>query len=282
MVDRSITQLTKRRQWRCRDTGTTAASRSANHDHRPQMIRLSVILPVHNEQNCLTATIAAVLQYAQQHPDIEFIFVDDGSTDRTAHLLAQMLCSDPLPIGRSHIRYLSYPQCQGKGHAVKQGVQLAIGEYVCFLDGDLAYSLDHLAQLLQRLEDCDLVIGCRNLVDRQTQAVKPSRQLAGKIFNGLSQRILALHFSDMQAGLKAFRRPVAQHLFSQIQTTGFAFDVELMYLAQKHGYTIGEIPAYLAPHHIDKPSKVKLFQDSVQMLFELFRIRYHDRTGRYD
>jgi dolichyl-phosphate beta-glucosyltransferase len=282
MVDRSITQLTKRRQWRCRDTETTAASRSANHDPRPRMIQLSVILPVHNEQNCLTATIAAVLQYAQQHPDIEFIFVDDGSTDRTAHLLAQMLCSDPLPIGQSPIRYLSYPQCQGKGHAVKQGVQLAIGEYVCFLDGDLAYSLDHLAQLLQRLEDCDLVIGCRNLVDRQTQAVKPSRQLAGKIFNGLSQRILALHFSDMQAGLKAFRRPVAQHLFSQIQTTGFAFDVELMYLAQKHGYTIGEIPAYLAPHHIDKPSKVKLFQDSVQMLFELFRIRYHDRTGRYD
>jgi hypothetical protein len=58
--------------------------------------------------------------------------------------------------------------------------------------------------------------------------------------------------------------------------------VELMYLAQKHGYAIGEIPAYLAPHHIDQPSKVKLFQDSVQMLFELFRIRYHDLMGRYD
>jgi dolichyl-phosphate beta-glucosyltransferase len=280
MVDRSITQLTKRE--RCLDYGETAASGPARHDHRPLVMQLSVILPVHNEQNCLTATIAAVLEYAQQHPDIEFIFVDDGSTDRTPHLLAQMLDNDPLLIGRSQLRYISYPQCQGKGHAVKQGVQLAIGEYVCFLDGDLAYSLDHLAQLLRGLAVCDLVIGCRNLVDRQTQAVKPSRQLAGKIFNGLSQWILALHFSDMQAGLKAFRRPVAQHLFSQIQTTGFAFDVELMYLAQKHGYTIGEIPAYLAPHHIDKPSKVKLFQDSVQMLFELFRIRYYDRTGRYD
>jgi dolichyl-phosphate beta-glucosyltransferase len=251
----------------------------------PPLIRLSVVLPVHNEQHCLAQTIAAVLAYVPLHRDVEFIFVDDGSTDRTRDLLAQML---PMVFDRrsviapTRVRYLTYRQCRGKGHAVKQGCQQAVGEYICFLDGDLAYSLDHLEPLLQGLVHCDLVIGCRNLVDRQTQAVKPSRQLAGKIFNGLSQRILQLHFRDMQAGLKAFRRPVAQHLFSQIQTMGFAFDVELMYLAQKHGYTIGEIPAYLAPQHIDKPSKVKLFQDSVQMLFELFRIRYHDRAGRYD
>jgi dolichyl-phosphate beta-glucosyltransferase len=258
-------------------TGDRATSIREPQAIGPPLIRLSVVLPVHNEQRCLAQTIVAVLAYAPLHRDVEFIFVDDGSTDQTRQLLAQMLPRDP-----TQVRYLTYRQCRGKGYAVKQGCAQAIGAYICFLDGDLAYSLDHLAQLLKRLEDCDLVIGCRNLVDQPTQAVKPSRQFAGKIFNGLSQRILQLHFSDMQAGLKGFRRPVAQHLFSQIQTTGFAFDVELMYLAQKHGYTIGEIPAYLAPHHIDKPSKVKLFQDSAQMLLELFRIRYYNRMGRYD
>ncbi len=277
-MDRSVGQITKRRRSiRLSDQRLVGWSEPPRLPQRPIPMRLSVILPVHNEQHCLAQTIAAVLAYGPLHPDVEFIFVDDGSTDRTRDLLAQLLPTDV-----SQLRFISYCQCRGKGHAVKQGVQLAIGQYVCFLDGDLAYSLDHLDVLLQRLEDCDLVIGCRNLVDRQIQAVKPSRQLAGKIFNGLSQWILQLHFSDMQAGLKAFRRPVAGHLFSQIQTTGFAFDVELMYLAQKHGYAIGEIPAYLAPHHVDKPSKVKLFQDSVQMLFELFRIRYHDLMGRYD
>jgi dolichyl-phosphate beta-glucosyltransferase len=244
------------------------------------MLRLSVILPVYNEQNCLDHTVDVVLAYAQAHPDIEFIFVDDGSTDRTHRQLARRLAHQANDA--TQIRYTSYAQRQGKGYAVKQGVKLAIGEYICFLDGDLAYSLEHLEPILRQLEHCDLVIGCRNLVDQQLQGVKPSRHLAGKIFNSLSQLILQLHFSDMQAGLKGFRRPVAVRLFSQIQTTGFAFDVELMYLAQKQGYTIGEIPAYLAPHHVDKPSKVKLFQDSVQMLFELFRIRYNDWTGRYD
>jgi dolichyl-phosphate beta-glucosyltransferase len=274
-MDCSVSQL--KPQGRSALTGDRAVSVWEPPAIDPPLIRLSVVLPVHNEQHCLAQTIAAVLAYAPLHRDVEFIFVDDGSTDRTRDLLAQML-----PIAPTPVRYLTYRQCRGKGHAVKQGFQQAVGEYICFLDGDLAYSLDHLDVLLRSLADCDLVIGCRNLVDRQTQAVKPSRQLAGKIFNALSQWVLQLHFRDMQAGLKAFRRPVAQHLFSQIQTTGFAFDVELMYLAQKHGYAIGEIPAYLAPHHIDKPSKVKLFQDSVQMLFELFRIRYHDRAGRYD
>jgi dolichyl-phosphate beta-glucosyltransferase len=277
-MNRSVGQITKRRRsMRLLDQRLGAIEDCPKLPQSPIPMRLSVVLPVHNEQHCLAQTIAAVLAYAPLHPDVEFIFVDDGSTDRTRDLLVQML-----PTGTSQLRFTTYRQCQGKGHAVKQGVQLAVGQHVCFLDGDLAYSLDHLDVLLRRLEDCDLVIGCRSLVDRQTQAVKPSRQLAGKIFNGLSQWILQLHFSDMQAGLKAFRRPVALHLFSQIQTTGFAFDVELMYLAQKHGYAIGEIPAYLAPHHIDQPSKVKLFQDSVQMLFELFRIRYHDLMGRYD
>jgi dolichyl-phosphate beta-glucosyltransferase len=277
-MNRSVGQITKRRRsMRLLDQRLGAIEDCPKLPQSPIPMRLSVVLPVHNEQHCLAQTIAAVLAYAPLHPDVEFIFVDDGSTDRTRDLLVQML-----PIGVSQLRFITYRQCRGKGHAVKQGIQRAVGQDVCFLDGDLAYSLDHLDVLLKSLAYCDLVIGCRNLVDRQTQAVKPSRQLAGKIFNGLSQWILQLHFSDMQAGLKAFRRPVALHLFSQIQTTGFAFDVELMYLAQKHGYAIGEIPAYLAPHHIDQPSKVKLFQDSVQMLFELFRIRYHDWMGRYD
>lgn len=245
-------------------------------------IQLSVVMPVHNEQNVLMQTIAAVLAYASRHEDVEFIFVDDGSRDRTLPMLQQQLQA-----GEQHlyfagqVRYLAYPQCQGKGYAVKQGVQLAAGEYICFLDGDLAYSLDHLAPLLASLANYDVVIGCRNLVDQSLQGVKPSRKIAGKMFNWLSQRILRLYFNDMQAGLKGFRRSVALRLFERISIHGFAFDVELMYLAQKYGCRIGEIPAYLAEHHVQKPSKVKLVQDSLRMLGELFKIRYYDWMGRY-
>jgi dolichyl-phosphate beta-glucosyltransferase len=246
-------------------------------------IRLSVVMPVHNEQDVLAETIAAVLVYACNHPDVEFIFVDDGSRDRTLPMLQQQLQAGGEQLWfAGQVRYLAYPQCRGKGYAIKQGVQLAAGEYICFLDGDLAYSLDHLAPLLENLANYDVVIGCRNLVDKSLQGVKPSRQIAGKTFNWLSQRILRLYFSDMQAGLKGFRRSVALRLFERLSIHGFAFDVELMYLAKKKGYRIGEIPAYLAEHHVQKPSKVKLVQDSLRMLGELWKIRYYDWLGRYE
>ena len=249
---------------------------SAGRRFKPH--KVTIVLPVYNEQACIEETFDAVFEYAHYHPTYRFIFVNDGSVDQTQQQLESKLArcqTDQLVL-------VSYAPCRGKGHAVKTGVVLSDSDYVCFLDSDLAYSLNHLDRLLDKLRDVDVVIGCRNLLPNSTKGVNPTRKLAGRVFNLLSQRILALGFSDMQAGIKGFRMQTARCLFAKQVLTGFSFDVELVYLAKKQGYTIGEIPASVSMHHAQKTSHVHLFKDSLRMLIDLLRIRYYDMTKRYD
>ncbi|MDX2232376.1 MAG: glycosyltransferase [Leptolyngbyaceae cyanobacterium bins.349] len=244
----------------------------------PCPYRASIILPIYNEQACIHSTFDAVLAYAKTHPTYDFIFVNDGSTDRTVALLeAQIAASNS-----DRILLISYSQRGGKGYAVRRGIEVADGDYICFLDGDLAYSLEHLDLMLSKLEWFEMVIGCRSLVIDGNQGIPPVRKLAGKIFNTLSRRILNLQYVDMQAGLKGFQKEAAKRLFSLQELTGFSFDVELIYLARKQGYTIAEIPAHVSYTHSRKQSKVNLLLDSLKMLNDLLRIRLNDWLGRYE
>lgn len=236
------------------------------------------MLPVYNEEACLDATFDAVLKYARRHSTYQFIFVNDGSVDRTQEILEKKLAL----YQTEQILLVSYARCQGKGHAVKTGIALAEGDYVCFLDSDLAYSLDHLDRLLEKLKEADVVIGCRHLLLDGATGLKPMRKLAGKIFNLLSQWILNLRFSDMQAGIKGFRMESARSLFAKQVLKGFSFDVELVYLAKKHRLKVDEIPAHVSLNHAKKASKVHLGKDSLKMLIDLFKIRYYDVIKRYD
>lgn len=241
--------------------------------------QVGVVLPVYNEQACIQQTFKTVLDYTRHYPNYRFIFVNDGSTDRTQAILEQQIER----AGTCQVQLVAYTTRRGKGYAVQTGmakVGLEV-DYLCYLDSDLAYSLEHLEHLIAQLQGCDLAIGCRSLMRSNSSNLRLSRRIAGKVFNLLSQVLLNLRFSDMQAGLKGFRSDVAQVLFSRQQLPGFSFDVELIYLARKYGYRIGEIPARVAKSHQGKASKVKLVQDSLRMLWDLFRIRYYDLTGRY-
>lgn len=243
------------------------------------MVNISVILPIYNEAECINTTFDSVLGYSKIHPFYQFIFVNDGSTDDTQNILEKKIFETPK---NHHISLISYRQNQGKGYAIKKGVESSIGNYVCFIDSDLAYSLSHLDLLVNQLELFDVVIGCRSLNNENVKRVKPIRFLAGKLFNLMAQGILSLKFSDVQAGLKGFRRDVAQTLFDKQTIKRFCFDVELIYLAQKMGYTIGEIPALVSVAHLNKISKVNLIRDSGRMLQSLIKIRMNDILGLYD
>lgn len=249
-----------------------------NHPLRARTTHASIILPVYNEQACIDHTFDSVLEYAQAHPAYDFIFVSDGSTDQTAQILERRIATS----GSDRIQVLAYPQQGGKGYAVRRGIELAEGDCICFIDGDLAYSLDHLDLLLSKLELYEVAIGCRSLVPDGNQGLKPIRKIAGKIYNTLSRRILNLQYVDMQAGLKGFQRAAAKRLFSLQELTGFSFDVELIYLARKFDYAIAEIPARVSSSHARKLSKVNLLGDSLRMLGDLLRIRLNDWMGRYD
>ena len=239
--------------------------------------QVSIVLPVYNEQACICQTFEAILHYLETHPNFTFIFVNDGSSDRTKQIIASGIHLTKT----AQIQLISYCPRAGKGYAIRRGVEYAEGDLICFLDSDLAYSLSHLDALVEKLKTHDVVIGSRSLANSNQQDVKFSRKIAGKIFNFLSRKILDLQYSDMQAGLKGFRKSTAKKLFAHQTLTGFSFDVELIYLAENWGYSIGEIPAKVSEKHQKKVSKVNLIQDSIKMLLDLLKIRFNDQLGRY-
>ncbi|MBW4592571.1 MAG: glycosyltransferase [Brasilonema angustatum HA4187-MV1] len=236
------------------------------------MNTISIIVPVYNEAQCIVSTFSSVLQFAVNKPWYDFIFVDDGSTDRTREILESQITL----FNSKQISLLSYKAHRGKGYAVKTGVLYANSDYICFFDGDLAYSLDYLDLMVAKLADFDIVIGCRNLTPEKNNGFNFRRILAGRIFNLISRSLLNLNFTDMQAGIKGFDRYAAKDLFKTQIIPGFAFDVELLYLAKKKRYTIGEIPVVVSKKHLHKKSQVKLLKHSIEMFFDLLQIVYRD------
>lgn len=240
------------------------------------MNRISIIVPVYNEAQCIVNTFASVVKFVIKKPWYDFIFVDDGSTDETRELLETQIKL----FNNSQVSLICYENHFGKGYAVKTGVLYANGDYICFIDGDLAYSLDHLDLVVAKLAEFDIVIGCRNLTPEKNNGFSALRILAGKIFNLISRNILNLKFTDMQAGIKGFNNYAAKNLFKTQIIPGFAFDVELLYLAKKKGYTIGEIPVVVCKKHLYKKSKVKLLKHSIEMAFNLLQIKYNDAVQK--
>lgn len=242
------------------------------------MMKIAVILPVYNEANCIEQTFDRILDFSQKNHAYNFIFVNDGSTDDTLPIIEKKLKNFPT----HHIKLISYNTRQGKGYAVKKGSEITDCDCICFMDGDLAYSLEHLEPLVEKLEKFDVVIGCRNLDRENFRNLTFLRKLSGKIFNLISQEILNLKYTDMQAGLKGFKNSAARELFKRQTLTGFSFDAEILFLARKKGYTIAEIPAKVSEQHLYKASKVNIIQDSLKMLTCLLKIRYNDLVGYYE
>lgn len=243
-----------------------------------KMKKISVILPVYNESACIHKTFDSVVEFSKKNPAYHFIFVNDGSTDDTQKIIHSKIEQSKT----SQIALVNYNTNKGKGYAVKKGLEYSDGDYICFIDSDLAYSLAHLELIVDKLEVFDVVIGCRNFIPDSVNKVKFKRKVAGKVFNLMSRKILSLKFRDMQAGVKGFRKYVAKYLFEKQTMTRFAFDVELIYLAKKQGYTIGEIPAIISDMHMHKASKVDLLKDSIEMFYCLLKIKYNDTVGKYE
>lgn len=239
---------------------------------------VTVVLPVYNEATHFPETLDTVLAFAAARPDYHLAFVDDGSTDDTGLAIRRRLAASRLP----NVELLSYARRRGKGHAVRVGTRGARGRFVCFTDGDLAYPLDYLPQLLEALETHDVVIGSRSRGDPAERTIKRSRQAMGWLFNRLVRAFLGLPFRDTQAGLKGFRREAAERLFARQRLRGFCFDVELMYIAKRAGYKIGEIPVRVSERHSYKASNVNLWRDPGRMLLDLIAIRLNGSLGRYD
>jgi dolichyl-phosphate beta-glucosyltransferase len=228
---------------------------------------LSVIIPAYNEQQRLPQHLGHILAYLREHyPAFELIVVDDGSRDQTAAAVGAVLAGEP------RARVLAYQPNRGKGYAIRHGVLASRGERVIFLDADLSTPIEEIPRALERLEQADIVIGSRDLPNSNIKVQQPLfRRLASEIFKWARFLMVGLwRLSDTQCGFKAYRGPVARRLFGLAQVDRFMFDVEILYLADRAGLRIVEMPVQWN----DAPgSKVRFWQGLRDMVRDLWRIR---------
>lgn len=247
--------------------------------------RMTVVLPVFNEQQTLPTTLETLVAFADQEPACRFVLVNDGSSDETDRLLSGRLGAAGVEGAFERgVGYVSYVENRGKGHAIKTAMELLPGaddELVVFMDGDMAYGLDHLPELERALAAFDVVIGSRRESPEVRRNTKKLRRLLGWGFNKMVQVGMGLRFKDTQAGLKGFRLGAAREIFPRVRLKGFAFDVEALFIAKKRGFTIGEVPARVARSHRKKASNVNLTLEPVKMAGDLARIRWNWLLRRY-
>ena len=237
---------------------------------------LSIVIPAYNEEQRLPATLGAIAAYLQTKPldFVEIVVVNDGSRDRTAEVVRQAAASDP------RIRLLENPGNRGKGYAVRHGMQKAQGDWVLFTDADLSAPIEDLERLegAVRRENADGAIGSRALDRRLVlKHQSPLRELSGRAFNLAMRLVTGLPYRDTQCGFKLFRRDVAQCVAARQQSDGFGFDVEILYIARKHGYRIIEVPVRWANVEGTKVSLLK----GLEAFFDPLRVRWNDLRGLY-
>ncbi len=247
---------------------------------------LSLVIPAYNEGLRLGTSLSTVVDYLQAQPyHWELLIVDDGSSDETLTLANTFASAHPdLPI-----TVIANPH-RGKAYTVRTGIRQAHGIIVGFTDADLATPINTLDIVLDRFaERADVVIGSRESAGAIRHDEPFYRHLMGRVFNGLVQIVALPGIQDTQCGFKFFRQPVAQAIFTATRlydedTTApqgaavTGFDVELLYLARRHGYQIVEVPIiwqYVAE------SKVNPLRDTLRNLRDLLQVRLNSLRGYY-
>ncbi len=227
---------------------------------------LSVVIPAYNEEARIEATLEQVHSYLslQSYP-WEVVVADDGSIDGTAELVAAFASENPL------VRLLTLEH-RGKGWAVKQGMLAAAGSYRFLCDADLSMPVEQIERFLeQEIGGIDILVGSRELPQSRRIGEPARRHLMGRVFNLLIRMLALPGIRDTQCGFKLFRAQTTAALFERQTLWGFAFDVEVLYLARQAGLVVREVAI---DWHYREGSKVRPFRDAAAMARDVIKIRW--------
>ncbi len=235
---------------------------------------LSIIIPAHNEEHRIPTSLEKVLSFLDsQKYDAEVLVVENGSQDRTAEIVEVFVRRRPNV-------FLLRESRAGKGLAVRRGMLEARGEYRFICDADLSMPIEEVNRFLPpQLDGYDIAIASREVPGAVRYGEPMYRHFIGRGFNFLVRFLTVPDIQDTQCGFKCFRAGVAEDLFKAQRLDGWTFDVEVLYIAQKRGYKIVEVPI---PWYFNPGSRVRLLRDTVAMFSDLFRIRRNWRKGMYD
>ena len=222
----------------------------------------SLVIPAYNEENRITLLFDAI-----PHFEGELIVVCDG-TDGTADII-ERIAAERRDLT---IRCLRFDHRLGKGGGVMAGLKAAHASRVGYFDADGSTTIGEMMRLLSCLKESDCVIGSR-WVPGSTLTVRQSfmRRIESRMFNLIIRTLFGLDFHDTQCGAKVFRKPVIDEILPLMHSTGFEFDVELLWILKKTGAGIREIPIEWQNKGDSRVRK----RDMIRMLSGLLVLRFH-------
>jgi len=230
---------------------------------------VSIVIPAFNEAQRLPPSLRRVAEFCAGYAKrCEVIIVVEKSADGTLELAREAT------VKQANFRVIENHIQRGKGYAVRTGMLTAEGRFVFYTDVDLSVPIEETTVFIEQFEknsEYDVLVGnrqhARSRIERRQNWV---RQQMGQTFNRVLRAFSLIDLHDTQCGFKGFRREAAREIFSRQSLDSFAFDVEVLLLAQALGYTIADLPV----RWINSPeSKVRIVRDSVQMLWDAMRIR---------
>jgi glycosyltransferase involved in cell wall biosynthesis len=241
---------------------------------------ISVVVPAYNEENRLESTLRSILDYlSRQNRHFEIIVVDDGSTDRTPQV-AEACAGWTEAKGR--IRFIREAVNRGKGFGVRSGMLAARGQLALMTDADLSTPIGEFQKLEGELQRsaCDLAFGSRDITGSRIEVRQPLiREILGKTFNQFIRLFVGIPYRDTQCGFKLFRMSTCREIFERQRLNGFAFDVELLFIARKWNLTLLEVPVTWS--HCEG-SKVGFFQHAPSIVIDLVRLQLNNARGAYN
>lgn len=237
-------------------------------------IRLTVVIPAHNEEGRLTKTLRA---YGAAITDrfgeaCEIVVVANACTDRTVQVAEALRTELPM------VRVVDIPGRIGKGGAILEGFRTARGDAVVFADADGATDATSLLNLLDGLDTHDVVIGSRRLRGSRIVRAQPlRRRIFSRAFNAAARGVFGLPFGDTQCGAKAFRSDAASRLSGLVIETRWSFDLDLLLCARRSGLSVGERPVVWADV---EGSKLAAWRTAREVLSSFWRLwNRHGREG---
>lgn len=232
--------------------------------------KLSIVIPVYNESAYIIRCLKNVIQVNLHNFEKEIIVINDGSTDDTLNLIEKFNQEN------TKIKIITLPISQGKGEALKKGIQAATGEFVIVQDGDLEYDPSDYLAILSKFEN------------KATNVVYGSRILGAKIYHNYSANIFFLiggllltktvniifgtKLTDQPTGYKSWRNILSKNLLKYCQSNGFEYEVEMtVFFSQKN--KIKEVPIHYYPRSVSHGKKIRLI-DFIKSILMVFRCRF--------
>lgn len=232
---------------------------------------LVVIMPAYNEAEHITDNLleaASLIQSFQKNFSI--IAVNDGSLDSTEEKIIEASLKNP------HIEYISYSKNKGKGGAIKEGVKLANGKYIAFLDSDLELSPTMLKDFIYEIKKQNAQIAIGSKLHKNSKLHYPlTRRIMSLGYYTLLKLMFKLNIKDTQTGIKLFAQDVIKPICNNLTTTGFAFDIEILATASKQGHKIIEMPITLNFSRDNREKSRMSLKTIINVFKDTVRIKKH-------